>query len=100
MEINYKVEDNQLLIKLIGELDTPASEKIQQDIDRLLTMCDHNVVIDCSKMTYIASAGLRQLLSLRKATRANGCTMTLTDISNAVMSVFKITNFDRLFGIK
>lgn len=100
MEINYKVEDNRVLVKLTGELDTPATEKIQPDIDRLLDMCNHDITIDCAKLTYIASSGLRQLLALRKATRANGTAMTLTNMCDAVMNVFKITNFDRLFGMK
>lgn len=99
MKISYENQENVIFVDLSGELDTPAIEEIQPVMDELINLCDHDFVIDCSNLSYIASAGLRQLLTLRKATRANSKKFELKNIQPTVMEVLQVSNFDRIFGL-
>ena len=99
MNISISKEETNVIVKLFGELDTPTSNLIQPQIDELLAIKDKNFVIDCSELDYIASSGLRQLLSLLKATQRTKQTIVLTNVTPRVMTVFKISNFDKLFSI-
>lgn len=100
MELIFTSGTDCNIIKLIGELDTPASLKIQDEIDRISALKDKNLVVDCSELEYIASSGLRQLLALHKATLSNNLKLDITGVSSSVMSIFKVTNFDRIFNLK
>lgn len=99
MNIDIIKGETNVFVKLIGELDTPTSNLIQPQIDELLAIKDKNYVIDCTELEYIASSGLRQLLSLLKSARASNQTIVLTNVMPRVMTVFKISNFDKLFQI-
>jgi len=100
MEIKFTSEGNSNVLKLIGELDTPASNRIQGEIDRIAGLKDKNLIVDCSELEYIASSGLRQFLTLRKATMANKLELTFTGVRPSVMTVFKVTNLDKILNIK
>jgi anti-sigma B factor antagonist len=55
------------------------------------------VVIDCEKLGYISSAGLRVLLSLNKKICGN---LTLMNPQELVMEVLEITGFVNILKIK
>ncbi|MBR1935151.1 MAG: STAS domain-containing protein, partial [Muribaculaceae bacterium] len=49
------------------------------------------------KLEYIASSGLRILLSLLKSAKANGNRVVLKDVNADIKNVFKMTGFITLF---
>jgi len=100
MKIRYSVSDGRTDVCLCGELDTPATVEIQPEIDKLLEYASGQVVIDCSELTYIASSGLRQFITIHKRCIADGGHMTLTKITPDVMEILSVTNFDKVFDIK
>ena len=55
------------------------------------------LVIDCEKLNYISSAGLRVLLSAHKKT--NGA-LKLINVCEIVMEVFEITGFVDVLNIE
>jgi len=99
MEIKIDVEGNNVVAYFIGELDTPATDEIQPKIDELIKLADKNITIDCAQMPYIASAGLRQMILIRRSCRAEGGSLTLKSLSPNVLEVFEITNLDKSFKI-
>ena len=56
-----------------------------------------SVEINCEKLTYISSAGLRVLLATHK--KMSGA-LTLTNVCELVMEVFEITGFVDVLTIK
>lgn len=99
MEIKIEINGNDVLASFIGELDTPATDEIEPRIQELIKLADKNITIDCSKMPYIASAGLRQMILIRRSCKAEGGTLTLKSLAPNVMEVFEITNLDKSFKI-
>jgi len=100
MKIQYKVTGHRVDVALIGELDTPATVQIQPEIDKLLLLEANEFVIDCSKLAYISSSGLRQLICIHKKCKANGGNMKLTNVNSDAMEIFAVTCFDRVFDIE
>ena len=99
MKISYTKNDATVNVVLAGELDTPAAGEIQPVVDEIIALNPKDIVIDCKELEYIASSGLRLFLAMRKVTRANGGSVTLNGTIDSVRSVFKVTNFDRIFNL-
>lgn len=85
---------------LNGRLDTAASMQFSADMEPLLENADKHIVLDCEKLEFISSSGLRLFLSLRKATIAKGGDITITGVSAEIKQVFTITGFYSLFTFK
>lgn len=83
--------------KLEGRLDTAASPQFAIDMQPLVDRADCHIVLDCEKLEFISSSGLRLFLSLRKASIAQGGKITILNVSENVKQVFTLTGFYALF---
>ena len=99
MTINVTKNDEQTLIKMTGSLDTLAAEQIDAQIKEVETNVTKPIVIDCIELDYIASAGLRLLIRIRKAASAMKQTVTLLNVNENIMEVLRVTHFDRMFTL-
>ena len=82
---------------LEGRLDTASSQQVSIVMQPLLEGADKHIVLDCNKLEFISSSGLRLFLTLRKATIAKGGDVTITGVSPEIKQVFTITGFYSLF---
>lgn len=92
-----ETESNTLTGVFSGRLDTAAAIQIANEIQPLLDHADRNIILDCNNLEFISSSGLRLLLTLHKAAKAKGGTITLKGVSENVMEVLNITKFSTLF---
>ena len=99
MDINITEEGNNIIAVFDGRLDTVAAQKISETIEPLMQKADCNIVLDCEKMPFISSSGLRIFLKLRKEVAAKGGKMYLKHICPEVMQVFKMTKLEDIFEI-
>ena len=85
-----------LNIALEGRLDTTTAPDFESFLNRNGdgTLA---VVINCEKLTYISSAGLRVLLAAQKKTKG---AMKLTNVCELVMEVFEMTGFADILVIE
>jgi len=99
MVINIQEQNGGMLALLDGRLDTPAAIKAQQDMAPLMEKADQEITLDCSKLEYISSSGLRLFLALRKETAAKGGKVIIKNINDEIKKVFMMTGFFNLFTI-
>ena len=71
MNTNITEKDGEYTVFLEGELDTAHALEVEQAMQPLHELSGKNITIDCSKLEYIASSGLRILLGLLKSAKAN-----------------------------
>lgn len=83
-----------------GRLDTPAAIKAQQDMAPLMENADKLITLDCTKLEYISSSGLRLFLALRKETAAKGGKVAIRNVNDEIRKVFMMTGFFNLFDIE
>ena len=100
MEVIIIKQDNEVTARLIGRLDTPASQDIAPDVQSLLEEADNTIILDCKEMSYISSSGLRIFLTLRKAAADKGGRIIVRDINDDIRGVFMMTGFLNLFEIQ
>lgn len=85
---------------LDGRLDTAASMQFSKDMQPLMDNADKHLVLDCAKLEFVSSSGLRLFLALRKQTVARGGDVTIKNVSDDVKQVFTITGFYSLFNFE
>ena len=99
MEIEKNVDKDVTTFMISGKIDTVTSQKLQDSLIPVIEVSDH-VVLDFSKVEYVSSAGLRVLLMGEKTAKANGVSMTVTNVSDAIMEVLLMTGFANILTLK
>lgn len=97
MEININTQGKETVAALCGRLDTLAAQELAAQFETLQEKANGTVILDCSKLEYISSSGLRLFLTLRKAAATKGGKVIVKDLSADVRKVFMITGFMNLF---
>ena len=100
MEVYITESKGTTTARFVGRLDTPAASEVTQAVQPLLDKADGTIVLDCGKMTYISSSGLRIFLTIRKAAAAQGGKIIIQGLSNEIRQVFMMTGFLQLFEIR
>lgn len=100
MELIINKTDNEVVARLVGRLDTPASQDIASDVQALIEEAGNTIILDCKEMSYISSSGLRIFLTLRKAAADKGGHIIVRDINDDIRGVFMMTGFLNLFEIQ
>lgn len=89
--------DGKLVATLCGELDTAAALETEKALEPLLHSEGKEVILDCSKLEYIASSGLRILLSILKQAKSVGSRVVLKNVNDVVRDVLELTGFISIF---
>lgn len=89
--------DGKLVATLCGELDTAAALETEKALEPLLHSEGKEVILDCSQLEYIASSGLRILLSILKQAKSVGSRVVLKNVNDVVRDVLELTGFISIF---
>ncbi len=100
MKTTIQQSEDKYLITLEGEMDTAAAVEVEKQLQPLYNTNGQDVIIDCSKLEYIASSGLRILISILKGAKAGGSRVVLKDVNEDIKTVFKLTGFINIFDFE
>ena len=100
MKTTIEEQKDKFLVTLDGELDTAAAAEVNETLQPLYTSSSKDVVIDCTNLEYIASSGLRILVSIVKGAKAGGSKVVLRHVNDDIKDVFKMTGFTSLFEME
>ena len=100
MKTTITETDGKYTVALEGELDTACAQEFEEAMKPIHDLKEKEVTLDCAKLEYIASSGLRTLLSLLKNSKANGNKVILKNLNDEVLDVFKMTGFIDIFTIE
>ncbi len=97
MNIEIKEVEKATLVELSGRLDGKTTPVAQEAISPLVKDgCQ--LVLDFSQVTFMSSAGLRLLISLRRQLATSG-EMVLVGLSEQIKNTMEITGFLDYFSI-
>ena len=91
MTIHQNKEGAKLVMALEGRLDTSTAPELEAALDGTIAGVE-DLTLDCEKLVYISSAGLRVSLKAQKIMNTQG-EMKLTHVNETIMEVFDITGF-------
>ena len=99
MKINTDKQATYKEVIVEGRLDTKAVADFESDI--LKEFEDETTVflMDCSKIEYISSSGLRVFLKIQKLTNAKNQKLLLHSMTDNIYEIFKMCNFTTIFTI-
>lgn len=89
-------ENNTLTIFLEGNVDTSNAEQVGQEIDTIRTQNPEGAfVLDLENLKYISSAGLRQILRLKKKEKD----FKIINCASEIYEIFDMTGFAEMMDI-
>ena len=96
MNIDLIKNDGAIYVTLDGRLDTTNAPKFEELLSENYEDAQ-SLIINCEKLAYVSSAGLRVLLAAQKKMRDS---MKLTNVCELVMEVFEMTGFADILTIE
>lgn len=100
MELIIQEQEKEVLAEFNGRLDTPASLEIAPQTETLMSAAAKTIILDCTNMDYISSAGLRIFMKLRKASAEKGGKIILKGLNEVVSDVFMMVGLLNLFEVQ
>ena len=97
MKTTIETTEGKALVIFEGVLDSYMAEEVGEELEPLNELEDTEITLDCTKLEYIASSGLRLFLLLLRNTKANGCKIFIKGAASELMDIFKATGFDKCF---
>ena len=99
MQLNIQPNGQEMTVQLIGELNTMATTEQADELQQVLNIADKALLIDCSELEYISSAGLRFFMQLKKESMAKGGSIRIAHLNEDVSDIFRMSGFHNLFTI-
>jgi len=101
MSINYKdIGENLRRIMISGRLDIPGTDSVASKLAELTAAPKKAVVVDLSSLQFLASIGIRALITSAKAVQQRGGKMVLVvDDGSTVGMSLEATGVDELIPV-
>ncbi len=99
MELIERKNNDVLILETHGKLDSNTSSLLEQKLISEIDGGTTKIIVDCSKLDYISSAGLRVLLVGAKKLKAINGKIVLCSLQDYIKEVFEIAGFTAIFPI-
>ena len=98
MEATIRKDDSKCVTLILdGRLDTSVTPQTEKEVEPLYDYVGCEIVIDCTRLDYISSSGLRMLMAISQRCSANKCDLYIKGLQPTVYDVFQTTGFVHLF---
>jgi anti-anti-sigma factor len=99
MEISLKKIDTCNVIELNGRLNTTNFSDLEKEINRLIEKGERYILVDCERLDYVSSSGLRVFLVALKTLKKNEGKFILCNIQENIKEIFEVSGFITIFEI-
>lgn len=96
MEVTQKRDDNILIVKIKGRVDTNTAPELMPQLDLKDVK---ELIFDMSEVDYVFSAGLRAFLQAQKMMNLKQGKMKLIHVDPSVKSIFEMVGFADIMDI-
>jgi anti-sigma B factor antagonist len=87
------------VLSIVGRLDTTNYSILEKKLMEMIANQQDRIIVECSKMDYVSSSGLRILLmALKKITLSKG-KFVLCGLQDNIREIFEISGFTNIFEI-
>lgn len=99
MEIKIISQPSAEIIVIKGRLDVTTTQDLEKTFTDLFNAGKNKMLIDCTELDYISSAGLRTLLTAAKTSKKVDGKIVLANLNTNVKQIFEISGFTSIFDI-
>ena len=100
MNVTIQEQDGNMVAFLVGSLDTATAADAEKAMNPLNDVEGKDIIIDCTDLEYISSAGLRIFLGILQNAEEKGRHVYIKSINDQVRTIFNITGFCNIFEFK
>ena len=98
MEIQIQEDKKSVVVFLEGKLDSITSPELEEQFFPVMDANEfEKITLDCSKLDYIASSGIRFIFVVLKQGKENGARVILKDVNDFVRTVLDSTGLTPMF---
>ena len=97
MNVTIQEQDGNMVAILEGNLNTAVAAATEKAMSPLNDVEGKDIIIDCTGLEYISSAGLRIFLGILQNVQERGVHVYIKGVNDAVNDVFTITGFCNIF---
>jgi anti-sigma B factor antagonist len=91
--------DDITLIYPHGFINAHTVRLFEAEIQKALEQKQFRLVVNCSGLTYVASAGLGAIMGVIDEIRSHGGDLRLASLNETVLNIFEILGFHHLYKI-
>lgn len=99
LRITHEEIDDKILLRLDGRLDISSAPLLEKKLEEFSKEGYLAILLDCTEMDYLSSAGLRTLLAHAKKAKEARQVFALFSLQDDVAEIIKMVGFERLFSI-
>ncbi len=99
MNITTQDHADFIVLELSGRLDADTSNDLSVWVESNITPPEKNVLLDCKKLDYMSSAGLRGFLAILKLMQKNNLGFAVYRPRDYIFEVLEISGFSSLFPV-
>lgn len=99
MEIAQTTADSLIVLTVKGRVDVNTAAQFEQKLSEVLNQGAKQILIDCTGLEFISSAGLRTLLVAGKRLKASQGGLVLSGLKQPIREAFDVSGFSSLFNI-
>ena len=100
MDVTTERKDGVLSVRVDGRIDGSTVLEFQEAIETAIADGDRAVIVDCERLSYIGSAGLRTVLNIAKSVSNRNTRFALCSLSEPVQRIFENSGFDTIITIR
>lgn len=98
MPITTEINDKTAIIKLSGGIDYSMQNAFKEANDQALAANEvTNIEVDFKDASFLDSAGIRALISLKKTADELGKTLLIKNCNETIFQIFEIGGFNTMF---
>lgn len=99
MQIKTRIESDNCIIELFGEIDLDSSPQVRKTIIPETQKKHSRIFIDLSGVTYMDSSGIATLVEGLQYSRQYQGKFCIVGLSSGVREVFELSRLDKVFTI-
>ena len=99
MELNQYIEKGYVVLQPNGELDASSSSLLDDKVKECIEDENCYILIDCSKLKYISSAGIGIFLSHKDELDELNGHISFFSLNESVKDVFELLGMDEIFTL-
>jgi anti-anti-sigma factor len=97
VDIQTQEHKRVVVISVKGRIDSATASEFEDALNEFTQQGKNNIVLDLSEVDFISSAGLRVLVTARKAVKGTGGEIVFANSSEQVVETLEIAGLDVLF---
>jgi anti-sigma B factor antagonist len=97
MDIQTQEHKRVVVVSVAGRIDSATAGEFEDTLNEFTQQGKNNIVLDLSDVDFISSAGLRVLVTARKAVKSSGGEIVFAESSEQVLETLEIAGLDVLF---